>query len=172
MTRRQARSIVSLCMGACLCLSLLLAQTAQAAATVKVTFPDPPRFTDAGPTQRDIANTTRGLSSHLTALGQRLLADGDVLTIEILDIDLAGRIESTPQGRIRVTTGRSDWPRITLRFKLEGASPLAGEEQVRDMNFQRRGGGISPSDPLRFERRMLNEWFQARLIDRTPAPAR
>ena len=170
MSSRQARSFVSLCLTACLGLGLLAAQTVHAAATVKVIFPDPPRFTDAGASPRDVANTTRGLSAHLTALGQRQLADGDVLTIEILDIDLAGRLENTTRGRVRVTTGRSDWPRITLRFKLEGASPLAGEEQVSDMNFQRRSSGMSPSDPLRFERRMLNEWFQARLIDRTPAP--
>ena len=170
MPSRRARPLLSLLRAACIGLCLLGAQAVQAAATVKVTFPDPPRFTDAGASPRDVANTTRGLSAHLSSLGQRLLADGDVLTIEILDIDLAGRLETTPQGRVRVTTGRSDWPRITLRFKLEGASPLAGEEQIRDMNFQRRGGGISPSDPLRFERRMLNEWFQARLIDRTPAP--
>jgi hypothetical protein len=172
MFSRPARPLVALCLAAVLGLGLMLAPAAHAAATVKVTFPEPPRFTDAGANQRDVANTTRGLSAHLVALGQRQLAAGDVLTIEILDIDLAGRLESTPRGRVRVTTGRADWPRITLRFKLEGASPLAGQEEVRDMNFQRRGGGMSPSDPLRFERRMLTEWFQARLIDRTPAPPR
>lgn len=168
MHKPQARPSLSLAV--CVSLAIFSAPAAWAAATVKVSFPDPPRFTDAGNTPRDVANTTRDLAAHLSALGQKLLADGDVLTVEILDIDLAGRIESGRRGQVRIVNGRADWPSIALRYTLAGASPLAGEERIDDMDYQRGAGTLSSAEPLRYEQRMLDEWFKARLIDRKPAP--
>jgi hypothetical protein len=40
---------------------------------------------------------------------------------------------------------------------------------VADPDFLRRGGPYS-GDSLRYEKRMLDAWFQARIVERKPAP--
>ena len=44
------------------------------------------------------------------------------------------------------------------------------EETVADMDYLQRINAYPTSDPRRYEKRMLDEWFERRLVDREPAP--
>ena len=72
--------------------ALIASGTAQA--TVSVTFVQPENFTDAslrtyrGASREDVL---RELQEHIVAVGERHVAPNQVLRMEILDVDLAGR---------------------------------------------------------------------------------
>lgn len=78
------------------CLTALVWAT-PADAAVSVTFVDPETYTDAGlyraygPRSREPA--MEGIRRYLEKLGARTLAPDQKLSIEVLDIDLAGRFE-------------------------------------------------------------------------------
>jgi hypothetical protein len=58
--------------------------------------------------------------------------------------------------------GRADWPRITLRWSLEGAgqAPKSGEAVVQDMAYLQRLPPKMVDTALVYERRMLHDWFK------------
>ena len=143
----------------------LCAAAAQAAGTVQVSYVQPDKFADAANSRHEIDNTLRQLTGHFEALGQRYLADGQKLSIEVLDIDLAGEMRPFRRSLqdVRVLKGRADWPHIKLRYTFEssGQAPRSGEQDVSDMAYLQRIGHYGDSDPLRYEKRMLDEWFAA-----------
>jgi len=150
-----------------LCLATVLTP-ALAAGTVQVSFIGADRFADAGPTARDVDATERVLTSWLQALGKRYLPDGQTLKIEITDIDLAGEIRPGARGNTRLTQGGADWPRVTLRYTLDGGTgPVSAGETVADLDYLRRTE-VLPPDPLRYEKRMLDHWFKARFAEGRP----
>jgi hypothetical protein len=139
---------------------------AHAAGTVKLSFVEPDKFVDAGNTRFDTPATLMALEQHLQALGQRYLADGQTLTIEVLDVDLAGEMWPSRRtaGDIRIAKGGADWPRIKLRYVLEapGQAPQRGEETIAELAYQQQTPRYSNSEPLRHEKQMLEQWFKAR----------
>jgi hypothetical protein len=145
--------------------SLSLASAmAQAQATVEVVFTPKVRFFDAGDTRRDVERTEATLGSHLQALGQRWLAPGAKLRVEVTEIDLAGRIPAGRPDAPRVLTGGADWPRITLSYELTGADGKVerGDASVSDMNYMNHIPKNSAAETLAHEKRMLDEWFRQR----------
>jgi Protein of unknown function (DUF3016) len=140
---------------------------AQAAGTVKVSFIEPQKFTDAANSRFEIPVTLKAIEEHLQGLGQRHLADGQTLTIEVLDIDLAGTMYPAPRttvSELRIVRGSADWPRIDLRYTLDspGQPTQRGEERVDDMGYQMQIQRYFNSEPLRYEKQMLDDWFKAR----------
>lgn len=138
---------------------------AHAAGTVQVSYTQPDKFVDAGNSRSDIADTLQQLSRHFETLAGRYLPDGQVLSIEVLDIDLAGAVHPwrVAAHDIRVVKGQADWPRIQLRYTLEsaGQAPRKAEQWVTDMGYLQRIGGRYASESLGYEKRMLAEWFSA-----------
>jgi hypothetical protein len=136
------------------------------AGTVKVTLVDKARYADVGSTPWEIESNLGTISSYLTTLGQRYLPENDVLNIDILDVDLAGTTQPSAQrgADLRIVRGGADWPRIALRYTLEASGQPArqGQESLSDMNYTRRLQTIDPSDPLHYEKRMLDDWFKQR----------
>jgi hypothetical protein len=143
----------------------LAAAGVQAAGTVAVSYVQPDKFADAGNTRHDVESNLKELTGHLEALARRYLSDGQKLNIEVLDIDLAGEMRPSRRGGqdVRIVKGAADWPRIKLRYTLDSAGqpPLSGEKSLADMSYLQRAGGYSAKDPLRYEKRMLAEWFAA-----------
>ena len=141
------------------------------AATVSVTFVQPEKFTDAGysrgrATQRELAELQKDLQQHLQLLADRKLAASDTLQVEVLDIDLAGDFQSNRLTRfsdVRVVRDITS-PRITLRYTVKlGDRVVTGpEEQLSDMNFLWGHNRYSSGDRLRYEKPMLDKWFEAR----------
>jgi hypothetical protein len=147
----------------CLALAALVlaAGAAHAAGTVQVAFIQPERFADV----RDRAYTSK---EHLATLERVLVEtaaphvpDGRTLKIEVLDVDLAGEVRPGVRAwDVRVLTGRADWPRITLRWTLDGPAPKSGEAVVQDMAYLQRIAPPLADSGLVYERRMLDEWFR------------
>lgn len=153
---------------------LLAASLPASAAQLTVNFVEPEKYTDAGytsssPDTKERARLQRDLESHLKQLADRSLAPDDSLKIDVLDIDLAGHLDPF------VTAGREmrivrdvTWPRIKLRYALtrNGAVAVQGEGQVSDMSFLMTGNRYSSSDRLRYEKAMLDDWFDKVFVHR------
>jgi hypothetical protein len=143
---------------------------ASARAAVQVSFDNPDRYTDAetrrvasGPA---LTPTLQGIESQFKSLSDRHLAADQVLKVDILDIDLAGRYEPWRPFASDVRVMRPvDWPRITLRYSLEDKSGIlaSGDETLRDMNYLDHANLNYSDDPLRYEKAMISDWFMARL---------
>jgi hypothetical protein len=145
-------------------------------ASVNVSFVNPERFLDArsfgaGRVGAD-KSVLRGIQRHFEYLAEHRLAPNQTLNVEILDIDLAGYRRLTPRtggDSLRVVT-EGTWPRIKLRYALleNGSEVVSGEEWLSDVTFLRHGGRYG-SDSLRYEKRLLDDWFTARIIERQAA---
>lgn len=146
----------------------LTATGASAAGIVNVTFVDPDKFYDAANSKHELEGNLKTIEQHLKDLGQRHLADGQVLNISVLDVDLAGYMKPLAGSarEVRVARGAADWPRFTVRYTLEanGVPIKSADEVIADMNYGRHGqvNIYSSRDPLRLEKQMLDNWFQAR----------
>ena len=64
------------------------------------------------------------------------------------------------------------WPRMKLRYALKenGRVVLSAEEAIADLNYLSSPTFYGPSDSLRYEKRMLDDWFRARIVERRPPP--
>jgi hypothetical protein len=144
-----------------------MALSAAAQAAVEVTYVNPERFVDASP--RGIRGAKADervlveLRGFLEKQGERALKPGQDLQLDILDVDLAGRVEFGAHD-IRVVR-EIDWPSIKLRYTLSenGAVVASGEERVSDLDYLRginvASGG---NDALKYEKSMLRTWLKKR----------
>lgn len=134
-----------------------------AGATVTVTFTQPERFVDMPFSSWDKERVIKDLQTHFVKLGNQL-PKGQDLKVEVQDIDLAGRIE--PGRRyghdIRILRGGADWPMIQLHYSVESEGKVmrSGDARVSDMNYLNHFNRYSASEPLRYEKKMLDDWFK------------
>ena len=135
---------------------------AVAHAEVLVTFDKPERYSDIG---RRAPERLKDLEAHFGKLGERYLAPGQNLRIEVLDVDLAGEprygAPSEPNDT-RILKGKADWPSIRLRYVLEngGREIDRREETISDRTYLERP--IRQPESLAYEKRMLEGWFASR----------
>ena len=149
----------------------LLAMPSDAAVTVA--FVDPGFFTDADDSTGNSTRTLLEIKTHLERLGHRYLQPKDSLKIEVLNVDLAGRRQTlrSMTSDVRFASGDAGWPRIELRYTLgaESGVPKPVQETIVNMAYLRRV--FEPrraSDPLQYEKRMLDNWFKARFVEHRP----
>ncbi len=145
----------------------LLALPLAATAAVQVQFLEPDRYTDASqrPTGRAPSESLkRELTAELQRLGEQYLEPGQELSIDVLDLDLAGRYRwwDASRGEVRVMDAVT-WPRMQLRYRLTrgGRTLEQRQEDLSDRNYLDAASGRS-SDPLRYEKNMLEAWFRSR----------
>ena len=155
-----------------LALAGLFALTAGSAqAGVSVTFDETQRYSDVPYDPTDRKQSLDALADHFTSLG-KYLPPGQDLHVTVTDVDLAGRmIPNFRAGHdIRVVTGRADWPHMQLRYSLEqnGQVIKSGEAQLQDMNYQNRPTRYFDRDLFRYEKQMIDDWFEQNIapIDR------
>jgi hypothetical protein len=148
---------------------LAIAASAPAEAAVSVSFTEPDRYADAGLTRsRDPAareRVFRNIRQHLERLGERYLKPSQMLKVEVLDIDLAGRFEPWRPFAHDVRFMRSiTWPRMTVRYALEedGRVTASAKESIADLDYLMHADLRTSRDPLRYEKAMLDDWFRAR----------
>jgi hypothetical protein len=115
----------------------------------------------------------RDLTKHFVKLGEKL-PPGQSLRIDVQDIDMAG--SERPSGArtdLRVTN-RSAWPRMQLHYTLElnGQVLSSGDAQLRDTAFLDRPNRYFNHDMLRYEKRMVDAWFEKTILsgERPAAP--
>jgi hypothetical protein len=149
--------------GAC----LLAAGSALAGVTVKVNYLQPEKFTDMPFEPWEREDVLKDLTEHFQKLGQKLAPDQNI-TIEVLDVDLAGRLVPGAHGGhdLRILRGGADWPRIQLRYSLdEGGRVLAsGDAKLADLNYLGHLNRYPDGDRLRYEKQMIDDWFAKTIL--------
>lgn len=150
----------------------LLALTATAQADVHVNFVKPETFVDIkdnnGFRQDDVL---KDIEAHLIAQAQKYLPGRDV-RINVTDVDLAGHVEPFGPSATWVRVMRTvTLPSISLNYEvLDGGKVVQqGEARLRDMNYQDGFIGYFSSDTLRYEKRMIDRWFQGEFRTTTAA---
>jgi Protein of unknown function (DUF3016) len=143
--------------------ALLTATSASALGRADVRYVKPEAFVDAGSDIFDRQRTQALLREHFERLA-RQLPDGQVLQVQVTEVDLAGEIDTVAFHRIRVLGQFPDAPRVILRYELrQGDQVLAqGEDDIFDANYQSGGGYLRGGEALGYERRMLDRWFRDR----------
>ena len=134
---------------------------AEAAGHVAVRFIEPERFTDIGFGSFDRERSLHSLTEVFERLGKKL-PDGQTLSLEVLDVDLAGEVWPRIGLEYRVLRGGVDWPRMTLRYTLQaqGRTLQTGEARLADMSYLFMLRGLTARDSgLPYERRMVERWF-------------
>lgn len=161
--------------------SLVLAAAAAAVASsfsyakadVEITWENPKEFRDVRPTIQSRSNFREQTFSHIEEYVNKLaeeLPDGQTLSINVTDLDLAGQVWPSPfvgfssgGGDVRVVKA-IDIPRMTFSYTLKDAAGVvvqsADEVKLKDMSFMDRSNFSSRNDPLRYEKKMIEDWFQ------------
>ncbi|MFL6659930.1 MAG: DUF3016 domain-containing protein [Massilia sp.] len=157
----------SLRLSAAATLAMVFAGQAFAGATVTYVAPD--HFADVPFSSVERDHLLQDLSRHFDKLAAKLPA-GQQLNVEVTDVDLAGQTwPARSAGRdIRVLNGRADWPHLTMHYTVtqDGQTLKSGTETITDMNYQMHRNRYDEGDSLRYEKRMLDTWFQERLASR------
>jgi len=148
---------------------------AAAAGSAEVSFSDPRKFTDIGPygDQRQATANCDEIAAHLKKLAETRLPADETLQIEVLDVDLAGRLQPWRHHEFDVRVMHPvTWPSIRLKYRLtrNGEALASGQEVVSDMDYLERINGYPSSDSLRYEKRMLDDWFTHRIVEHQRQP--
>lgn len=135
---------------------------------IKVSWSNPVDFADAhesyGVDRDRPEDWLSDLARHLRYRADRTLGSGQRLDVTFTDIKRAGTFEPWRGPRwdeIRVIKDIYP-PRIDLRYLLtsdDGSVLAQGERQLRDNAFLMHDT-TNASDPLRFEKRMLDDWLR------------
>jgi hypothetical protein len=138
------------------------------APAIEVTFVASEKFTDV---KDDHMGSDRGreavleqLKEHLVTHGAKFLAKGQRLQITVTDVDLAGDFEpwrGINFHDIRIVKDIYP-PRVELEFKLLDAGGKVvseGKRQLRDLGYM-TSLAMPTSDPLRYDKEMLNDWLR------------
>ena len=148
---------------ASICAGLVLGSGAALAGTVQVVFVQPDTFTDAGDGDREANSSLQAIADYLQWLGRRYLPPEQSLDIEVLDVDLAGKVRPTFRwGIVRVVGKPVDWPQIKLRYRLhaDGKTLGSGEASIADMAYSIHLSSYTGLDTLSSEKHMLKSWFR------------
>ena len=137
---------------------------------VSVRWNDPATFTELR-YSRNRWESERGpwltdLAEYLRKRAATQLPDGERLELTIVDIKRAGRYEPWLGPNLQDTRIIRDMypPRMTLRFReldASGAVVAEGERKLSDTAFLMNSTRMSDTDPLRYEKRMVNDWLRS-----------
>jgi hypothetical protein len=107
----------------------------------------------------------RSLGDRLRKSADRILPPGQQLQVHVDDISLAGRFEPLHrpgQQDVRVIKEiYSPW--MNLHFALlaaDGTTIREGDAKLGDPSFLRRAVAADPTDPLRYDKRMIDDWLR------------
>lgn len=110
------------------------------------------------------------LARYIRASAERQLPPGERLDVEILDLERAGEFEYAfgPAADVRVMRNRYP-PSMRLHVRRTGADGTViedGERRIRDIAYLSVSQPMSDSDPLRYEKRMIDRWVRRELATR------
>ncbi len=139
---------------------------------VEVQWTDPAQFSEirysANRREARRGDWVQDLAEYLRKKATTRLPQGDRLEVTITDIERAGDYE--PWHGIQFDTIRYMRdiypPRITLDFKLVGADGSVrsqGTRKLTDMSYLQRSVPLGESDPLRYEKRLIDDWLRDEL---------
>lgn len=152
-----------------------LPRSLPAEGAVSVSWTDPAQFTEIR-NSRNRWESRRGdwvrkLAEHLRDTAAERLPAGERLDVVITDIRRAGDYEpwrGVSAQDIRIMRDLYP-PRITLSFKRYAADGRVidqGERKLVDAMYLSSSGSFGDSDPLRYEKRLLDSWLRRDLYAR------
>jgi len=134
------------------------------AATSEVTWTDYEKYHDIRPAnghrKHFRESTFYNFEKHFTKLAKRL-PEGQVLKIDVTDVDLAGDTNAGGIDRIRIVKNVY-FPRINFSYQLlntDGSELDSGEVKLKDMNFMSSSRLKYRNESLGYEKNMLDKWF-------------
>lgn len=148
-----------------MCAGLAMAGGAAQAGTVTVAFVQPETFTDVRDHNLDANANLKTIADYLQWLGRKYLPPDQSLQIDVLDVNLAGKLRPTVRwGMVRVIGNSVDWPQMRLRYRLEsgGQEVASGEQSLSDMGYATHLEGYAGLNTLPYDKRMLRDWFRGR----------
>jgi len=136
---------------------------------VSVRWEDPANFAEIR-YSRNRYDARRGnwveqLAAHLRKRAQKELPAGERLDVDITDVKRAGDYEPWHGPQFDDTRFVRDIypPRIVLNFKrtdADGRVVEEGQRTLRDLSFLMGPRPLSDSDPLRYEKRLIDDWLR------------
>lgn len=144
---------------------------------VSVAWADPAQFTEIKASGNRFAaeqgEWLTQLAKYMRKQAEKTLPAGETLELTIVDIQRAGRYEPWHgAGRQDVRFIRDIYPpQMTVRFRevdASGTLVAEGERKITDPAFLLNASPINDSDPLRYEKRMIDSWLR-RDFNRTAA---
>lgn len=159
-------------------LASVIAAPAMATASVDVTWENPKDYADVRPSNESRTGfqkrTFAQLDKHIAKLAEKL-PDDYKLSMTVTDLDLAGQV--WPSSFVGLGNGgandvrlikRVHIPRMEFSYTLTdatGAVVKSADVNIKDMNFMESIARMRNSDPLRYEKNMLGEWFRDELSE-------
>ena len=145
--------------------TFLLLAPAGAFAAATVTFVDIDKMADVPRDFHKREDMQFLFREHLNRLAAQLPA-GQVLTVDFLDIDLAGdEFPRVAVRDIRVLKGQADWPRMRLRYSIQrdGQVLASGESTLSDPAYLMSINRYN-QDAYGHEKQMLDDWFRREVL--------
>lgn len=146
--------------------------------SVDVRWEDPAQFAEIR-YSRNRFEARRGdwvnqLATYLRTRAQAKLPAGERLEVDITDIKRAGDYEPWHSPQLQDTRVIRDLypPRIDLTFKRIGADGRViaeGERRLRNLSFLMDARMLNDSDPLRYEKALIDRWLRSELRDKEGA---
>jgi hypothetical protein len=135
------------------------------AANSEVTWTDYKSYRDIDPGNEGRKSfrerTFKDLEKHFAKLAETL-PEGQVLKIDVTDVDLAGDTHAAGINRTRVVKQIYS-PRMNFSYELldaDGKVIQSDEVVVKDMNFMSGSNLKYRSKSLGYEKKMLDDWFK------------
>lgn len=135
---------------------------------ISVSWQNPEQFTEIRQSRNRFdarrGNWVEQLAQYVRTRAQRQLPAGERLQVDITDIKRAGDYEPWHGPQFDDTRFVRDIypPKISLSFKrldANGQVVEEGERTLRDMSFLMSPRSVSDSDPLRYEKRLIDDWL-------------
>jgi hypothetical protein len=143
--------------------------------SVDVRWSDPADFTELRHStnrwESAQGDWVKQLASYVQERTVRKLPAGERVDIDILDITRAGQYEWMFGNAQDIRVLRDLYPpRMDLQFKhydASGAVIAEGERRLSDMAYLNGPQPLASSDPLRYEKRMIDRWVEREFGART-----
>ncbi|MBT0585318.1 DUF3016 domain-containing protein [Alteromonas oceanisediminis] len=143
---------------------------------VSVTWQSPDDYRDVRPTNQSRTRfqeqTFNRLEAHFAEMAEAL-PEGQMLEVTVTDVDLAGQV--WPSSFVGLGSGAEDVriikdidiPRMSFSYQLKENGLVIKESDVdlKDMGFLHTSLRGSDSETLRYEKRMLDDWFKKEFSD-------
>jgi hypothetical protein len=133
-------------------------------AGVKIRFINPERYSNAGSFGAGGREATlAAFRTYFEKLGTRFLTPGQNLTIDVLNIDLAGEYEPWRRNLSDVRIMRDVTPpRVKLSYVLneKGKRTRSGEDNLTHINYQMNPSARFSSDHYAYDKALLEDWFR------------
>lgn len=147
-------------------LTIVSLQSVAYAATSEVTWTDYKKYRDIQPGNENRKyfreRTFKNFEKHFTKLAETL-PEGQILKIDVTDVDLAGDTHVGGINRLRIVKDIY-FPRLTFSYQLvnavDGSEIVAAKVKLKDMNFMMSSNMRYRNDSLGYEKKMLDAWFE------------